>query len=465
VSARGGEEVLIVGAGLVGSLTAIALARRGLGVEVRERRPDPREGEGAGGRSINLVVASRGIRPLGPLGLERAVLQLTVPVHGRMMHSVTGELAYQPYGRDDSECNYSVSRGELNALLISEAERRGVRFEFGRGLVGADLGAGRFEFADERGKRRTLVDAPSLVFGADGAASAVRAAMAGQPGFEESVDLLEFGYKELTVPAGPGGSFPIDKHALHIWPRGHLMLMALPNRDGSFTATLYLPHRGPSSFEHLDTVARVVELFETQFPDAVRLLPDLATEFFAHPTGRLGTVRCRPWYAGEHVGLIGDAAHAIVPFFGQGMNAGFEDCRVLGELLDAHGTSDPGRVLKAYFDSRKPDADAIADMALENFVEMRDRVGDARFLLRKEVEHRLEERLPREYRSRYSMVMYGSFIPYRVALEAGQVQQSILDRLCDGLSSPDEMDFDLARRLIAERLTPFFERHGVSLDY
>lgn len=458
-------DVLIVGGGLVGSLAAIFLARRGLGVEVRERRPDIREAGGAGGRSINLVVASRGILPLERVGLKAGVLELTVPVRGRMMHSVAGALAYQPYGRDDSECNYSVSRAELNAHLITEAEGNGVRFEFGRGLVSADLEAGRLDFADPAGGDVASIEAPSVVLGADGAASAVRAEMAKRPGFEESVDLLDYAYKELTIPAGPGGAFRIEKHALHIWPRGRTMLMALPNRDGSFTATLYLPHRGESSFEQLDTEPRVVELFRSQFPDAISLIPDLATEFFANPTGHLGTVRCRPWHLEDRVGLVGDAAHAIVPFFGQGMNAGFEDCRILDELLDELGTGDWGRVLREYSEARKPDADAIADMALENFVEMRDRVGNPRFLLRKEVEHLLEERLPRAYRSRYSMVMYGSRIPYRVAQEAGAIQQSILDRLCDGLSSSADLDLDLARRWIDEELTPLLERREVSLDY
>jgi kynurenine 3-monooxygenase len=465
VSGRHDTDVLIVGGGLVGSLAAIFLARRGLGVEVREQRPDIREAGGAGGRSINLVVASRGILPLERVGLKAGVLELTVPVRGRMMHSVSGELAYQPYGRDDSECNYSVSRAELNAHLITEAERCGVRFEFGRGLVGADLEAGRLELAGPGGGDVTSVAAPPVVLGADGAASAVRAEMAKRPGFEESVELLDWGYKELTIPAGPGGSFLIEKHALHIWPRGRIMLMALPNRDGSFTVTLYLPHRGESSFERLDTHQRVAELFRSQFPDAASLIPDLATAFFANPTGHLGTVRCRPWHLEGRFGLIGDAAHAIVPFFGQGMNAGFEDCRVLDELLDELGTEDWRHVLQEYSDARKPDADAIAGMALENFVEMRDRVKDPRFLLRKEVEHLLEERLPREYRSRYSMVMYGPRIPYRVAREAGAVQQSILDRLCDGLSSSADLDLDLARRLIGDKLAPLLERHEVSLDY
>jgi kynurenine 3-monooxygenase len=450
-------DVAIVGAGLVGSLAAIFLTRRGLCVTVHERLPDPRSGRGPAGRSINLVVASRGLRALEDVGLRDGVLSLTVAVAGRMIHSLDGELSYQPYGRDASECNYSVSRAELNRFLISEAERSGVRFEFGAALSGADFENGRLEFGS-----RTVVARRAI--GADGAGSAVRAALMERPEFHETAELLDHGYKELVIPADANGGFRIAGHALHIWPRGRMMLMALPNLDGSFTVTLYLPHEGESSFASLVSEARVRELFERQFPDAVPLLDDPVASMISNPTGNLGTVRCWPWNVRDRVLLVGDAAHAIVPFFGQGMNCGFEDCRVLDELLAAHG-DDWERVFALFGEARKPDADAIADMALDNFLEMRDRVTDPRFLLRKQVEHLLEERFPREYRSRYSMVMYGSRIPYRVALEAGEIQQRILDRLCRGLTSATEVDDDEARRLIRERLTPYLERRGASLDY
>jgi kynurenine 3-monooxygenase len=457
-------RIAIVGGGLVGSLAAVYLARRGFDVTVYERFPDIRAARDAGGRSINLVVAARGVRALERVGLKEGVLALTVPVLGRMVHAVDGELSYQPYGKDDSECNYSISRAELNRFLIDAAESRGVLYAFEHRLVAAELESGRLEFElSGAGERRSV--AAGCVLGADGAASAVRGALRGRPGFEDSMDLLEWGYKELTIPAGEGGAYRLAPDALHIWPRHRIMLMALPDRGGSFTVTLYLPHRGESSFAELDTEAEVERLFESQFRDAIPLIPGFAASFLSHPTGELGTVRCRPWHLRGRVALIGDAAHAIVPFFGQGMNAGFEDCRVLDELLDRHGTEGFERVFTEYTATRKPNADAIADMALDNFVEMRDRVADPAFLVRKQVEHRLEEELPREYRSRYSMVMYGAHIPYRAAQEIGEIQNGILDELCDGLVSASDLDLAKAKRLIRDKLAPYLESRRISLDY
>jgi kynurenine 3-monooxygenase len=460
---RSGPDVVVVGAGLVGSLAAVFFSRRGMRVDVFERFPDIRGSRAGAGRSINLVVASRGIWPLERAGLVDGVLELTVPVLGRMMHALDGELAYQPYGRDDSECNYSISRAELNRFLIDRAESLGVRFHFERPLVAADLEAGRLQFGVGDTEDREAVVAERIV-GADGAASVVRAELMKLEGHEESVELLDYGYKELTIGAGDDGGYRIEKQVLHIWPRGRTMLMALPNRDGSFTVTLYLPFAGDSSFAELDDAGKVRAFFETQFPDAVPLITDLESSFLANPTGELGTVRCRPWHHDGRVLLMGDAAHAVVPFFGQGMNCGFEDCRVLDELLDEHG-DDWARAAEAYTEARKPNGDAIAAMALDNFVEMRDRVGDPAFLLRKEVEHRLEEAIPREYRSRYSMVMYGKRIPYSVAREAGRIQQGILDDLCEGLDSAAALDLERARALIRGRLAPYLEERQVGLDY
>jgi kynurenine 3-monooxygenase len=274
---------------------------------------------------------------------------------------------------------------------------------------------------------------------------------------------LGHGYKELLIPADEAGEYRIEKNALHIWPRGEIMLMALPNLDGSFTVTLYLPEQGGSSFAELESADEVRDLFERQFPDSIPLIPDLTEVYAANPEGFLGTVRCYPWHFEDRVALIGDAAHAIVPFFGQGMNAGFEDVTVLDSLMDEHD-EEWGAVFDAYSRARKPHADAIADMALENFVEMRDRVGDAEFLLRKQVEHRLERDWPSEYRSRYSLVMYGD-VPYRVALEAGLIQREILDELCRDLGSVEQLDSGRARGLIREKLAPYLARHSVVLDY
>lgn len=460
---RTSEDVIIVGGGLVGSLLSVFLNRRGLRVAVYEQLPDLRKSSGSAGRSINLVVTSRGIDALERVGLRDGVMPLTVPVMGRMMHSVDGDLSYQPYGKDDTECNYSISRAELNRHLITEAEHRGVRFHFRRKLVGADLEGPTLRFQDETG-----ADCPELrprvAIGADGAASALRAELVRGGKVGESVELLGHGYKELTIPAAADGSYRIEKNALHIWPRGDIMLMALPNSDGSFTVTLYLPETGPSGFESLNTADKVGELFREQFPDSIELIPDLERSYLASPTGVLGTVRCEPWHVGDRILLIGDAAHAIVPFFGQGMNCGFEDCTILDALLDEHGEDGLEAPFSAFSRSRKPDADAIAEMALENFVEMRDRVGDARFLLLKEVEHLLEQEMPRVYRSRYSMVMYSS-IPYSIARDAGVIQQEILGELCAGLDRAADLDLARAERLIREKLTPFLSRRSVELSY
>ena len=456
-------EVAIVGGGLVGSLLSAFLVRRGFRVTVWEYRPDPRGAGEGGGRSFNLIVTSRGIHALRKVGLDEAVARRTVPATGRMIHSVDGELTFQPYGRDDSECNYSISRAALNRLLVDEAAGRGVQFRFGMRLTDVDPGEGRLTFKDTS-SGQTVVEQAAVVVGADGAGSAVRAALRKLEGYEESIEPLSHGYKQLPIPAGEGGAFRIRKNALHLWPRGHVLLMALANLDGSFTATLYLPMDGASSFRELDTPEKVQTLFERQFPDAIPLIPDLTARFFDNPTGSLATVRCSPWHVAGRVGLIGDAAHTIVPLFGQGMNCGFEDCTVLDELLARHGRDDWETVFRELARERKPQADAIADMSIENFVEIRDRVADGGFQLRKEVEHRLEHDWPGEYRSRYSMVMFGD-VPYRVAREAGLIQERILDELCDGLDRADELDTDRARRLIRERLTPYLGRHSIDLDY
>ena len=457
-----GREATIVGGGPVGCVLAVLLARRGWRVRVLERRPDIRRTEIPAGRSINLVLTARGLRGLRRIGLEQEVLGITVPVLGRMMHDRAGNLAFQPYGKDPSERNHSISRAELNRFLLDQAEAAGARLEFDAALVRADLTTGELLVADARtGAQRT--ERARHLFGTDGGPSAVRASMVAAGVARAEVEPLPWGYKELTFPAAPGGGFAMEGSALHIWPRGGHMLMGLPNRDGSFTGTLYLPWRGPGpSFEALESALAVRELFEREYPDAVPLLPDLEAAFLANPTGHLDTVRTAPWHLEDKALLLGDAAHAVVPFFGQGLNAGFEDCAVFDQVLESAGDDVAG----AFAETdrlRKPNADAIAAMALENFVEMRDKVGDPAFLLRKRVESRLEREMPALYRTRYAMVVY-SKLPYAVAQAAGRAQDELLAELLRGVTDPEQVDLARAKTLIEAKLTPVLRKHGVSLE-
>lgn len=457
------QHITIVGAGLVGALFATYMVRRGYQVTVYERRPDMRKAKIAAGRSINLVATARGLNPLDRVDLRQAVLDLTVEVRGRTMHDQSGQLTYHPYGKDAGEVNHSVPRGGLNRLLIERAEQAGAKFVFSHRLVDSDFSRGSLTFQDEAHHETVQVMSEGPIIGADGSGSAIRAELDKQPGHESRYEALGHSYKELEIPATESGDYRIDANSLHIWPRGHHMMMALANQGGSFTVTLYLPDEGELSFTSLDSPQKVQDYFGDAFPDSLPLLPNLTEEFFENSTGRLGTVRARPWTLSDKVALIGDAAHAIVPFFGQGMNSGFEDCAVLDNLLDSH-QDDWSAALAAYGEVRKKDGDAIADMALENFVEMRDHVGDPAFLMRKGVDHRLEQAWPDEYRTRYSMVVYSS-IPYHHVQSAGRIQSEILDRLCRGIGSPDDIDMDLAHQLVREKLTPFFAQHGIQLSY
>lgn len=422
-------DVVVIGAGPVGSLLALTLARRGLSVDVYERRPDMRRTEIGAGRSINLAVSTRGLHALHEVGLDDEVLREAVPMLGRMTHAQDGKLALLPYGRNANEFINSMSRGGLNKLLMTRAEETGrVRIHFGMRLTGSEGGTAIFEDG-------TRVTAPAII-GADGSASALRGAVA----TEVSEEFLTAGYKELTMPAGPGGGFALHREALHIWPRGHFMLIALPNQDGSFTCTLFLPFEGSPSFAELRTEADAQAFFERYFPDAVPLIPGLAAQFVAAPLGRMVTVKAWPWTRGNAL-LLGDAAHAIVPFFGQGMNAGFEDVTLLAGQL----TGDWPRDFARFAEARKPDADAIADLAIENFVEMRDKVADPAFLKLRALEHELQDRMP-GYRTRYQLVTF-SRVPYRRALEAGRVQHEVLQGLARG-----DYGFERAEELLKLKL-------------
>jgi kynurenine 3-monooxygenase len=447
---RRAQKITLVGAGLNGPLLGLELVKRGFEVEIYERRPDMRRVRISAGRSINLALSTRGIHALEQAGLWQNMQGIIIPMRGRMMHSVSSGLTFQPYGKNESEVINSISRAELGIALMNEAEARGVKIHFQQRCTGMDLKTGKLGLRDEESRVARAVDA-EVVIGCDGSASAIRSDMLHRSRFNFSQEYLNYGYKELTIPAGPGGRHALETHALHIWPRGSYMLIALPNIDGTFACILFLPFEGPDSFEQHGTSTSVLEFFRTRFPDAVALMPDLADNFFANPTGSMVTIKCSPWHVEGRVLLLGDAAHAIVPFFGQGINCGFEDCTVLLELLDRYG-ADWEKIFHEFEQLRKANTDAIADLAIENFVEMRDRVADPRFLLRKKVELALGKRYPQRFVPKYSMVTFHR-IPYATALKRGQIQDRILDKLCDDIGGVDELDWSRADSLMGSDLT------------
>lgn len=446
------ERVTILGAGLTGSLLATLLARRGFAVDVYERQPDLRAHTNQGGRSINLALAARGLRGLALAGLTGAVEPLLMPMTGRLLHQEDGGLDFQPYGQHEGEENYSVSRADLNRVLLDAAETAGARLHFGVACSGVHVDARRITLRhDDSGREREVAMDPLIA--ADGAGSVVRRELAAAGHVTADESLLAHGYKELTIPPADDGGFRIDPGALHIWPRGGFMLIALPNPGGDFTVTLFLPNEGRESFASLTGDDAVHGFFERHFPDTLALIPDLTEQFAANPVGILGTVRCEPWNLGGDVLLIGDAAHAIVPFHGQGMNAGFEDCAEFCRLLD-EAPGDRERLFTEFSRRRRPNAEAIADMALENYVEMRDTVRDPRFHLKKALAFELERRCPERFVPRYSMVMFHAEIPYAEALARGEAQARLLEELTAGADTLADVDLALAERLVSERLAP-----------
>jgi kynurenine 3-monooxygenase len=445
-----GSAVTIIGAGLVGSLLATLLAQRGLRVEVFERRPDPRVHGFLGGRSINLALAERGLNALRHAGVADDVLQQAVMMRGRMVHA-DGAANLQRYGRDDSEVIWSVSRGDLNMLLMDAAERAGASLHFDAALAEADFANGTITLADTAGARREHPSA--MLLGCDGAGSALRAAMARSLDLGERVEPLGHGYKELEIPPGKESPFAIEPHALHIWPHGHYMCIALPNAQGSFTVTLFLPNEGPyPSFATLPDVRAARAFFEEQFPDALALMPTFDEDWRAHPVGQLATLYLDHWHLDGRALLLGDAAHAIVPFHGQGMNAGFEDAAELADLLQAQ-PDDPAAVFARFQRARKPNADAIAAMALENYVEMRDGVADPHYLLKREATAALTARAPTHFMSRYRMVSF-THLPYAYCLQRGREQDALLESLLAGKSRIEELDLDAAAARVRAELPP-----------
>lgn len=439
----------MIGAGLAGSLLAIFLARRGFKVTVYERQPDMRHHAIPAGRSINLALAHRGIRALKHVGIFEQVSKLLIPMRGRMLHDKQGRTALTPYGRTPTEVIHSISRPGLNKLLMDAAENAGARIHFGQRCDDLDFDSGNLQLVEDSGRHSHTVQAPPVI-ATDGGGSAVRQAMVKRLGVKVVEDLLPHGYKELTIPAGADGRHPMEREALHIWPRGGYMLIALPNLDGSFTVTLFLPAQGIPSFASLEKPATLRAFFANNFPDALQFLPDLEKEFYAHPTGLMGTVHSDAWHVRDQVLLLGDAAHAMVPFHGQGMNCAFEDCLILDRCIEKYA-GNWGKVFTEFESQRKPDAEAIAAMALENYVEMRDAVRDPKFQLQKKLGFLLEERHPGIFVPRYSLVMF-HHLPYSEAQRRGAIQQQILDALTAHIGSIEAVDIKQADAVIYEKL-------------
>jgi len=446
------EEVCIVGAGLAGCLMACFLAKRSYHVKVFELRPDRRKQSVAAGRSINLSLSDRGVVALKAAGIFDQVEPHLVKMPGRMIHPLNGDAFYQSYGRKPNELHYSLSRGGLNDILLSAAESSAdVSIQFSQKCVDLDWEASKLSFEDQESSRVSSLNF-SHVIACDGAPSAVRAAFHKLPKFECRAEELGASYKELCIPPDPNGKYRLEKEALHIWPRGQFMLIALPNSDGSFTVTLFLPNTGEWSFESLKSEPRLEEFFQKFFPDCIELIPDFKKDFFANPTGHLATIRSFPWHFGDKALMLGDAAHAVVPFHGQGMNCSFEDCLELDRCLEEFS----GDWLQAFAETekrRKPNADAIAQMAIENYTEMRDEVRDPKFHLRKRLEWALEEKFPDRFLSRYSMVMFYHQYSYSEALERGKIQTEILQKLTDDIDDISKVDWTQAQSLVANRLS------------
>lgn len=444
------RHLTLVGAGLAGALLATLLAQRGFKIDLFERRGDPRIDGYAGGRSINLALAERGLHALRQAGVDDDVLKQAVMMRGRMVHPLDGEPQLQRYGRDDSEVIWSISRGELNITLLNAAEAAGATLHFDKGLASVDFDAGIATFRDARGQdhRHTF----NALIGCDGAGSTLRTEMEKVTPLGSRTEWLGHGYKELEIPPGFDGEFQIEPNALHIWPRGRYMCIALPNDERTFTVTLFMPNEGnPPSFADVQDGDEVIALFARDFPDALPLIPDLAKDFERNPVGTLATLYLEHWRMNGQAVLVGDAAHAMVPFHGQGMNCAFEDCVALADELQR--SDDLAAAFDSYEKLRAPNALAIQTMALENYLEMRDRVDDNDYLLQRKLELELAVRHPDRFVPRYSMVSFMR-IPYATAFERGRLQRELLIEATRGKTNIDDIDWDWLDNEIANRLAP-----------
>lgn len=453
------KKTTLIGAGLVGSLLGIYLARRGHKVEIFERRRDPRElmalGKVGEGRSINLAISMRGLNALHKVGLRDKVLTHAIPMTGRMMHSPQGELTRQAYGQTDQDCINSISRGWLNCFLLDEAQKAGVELHFEQKIESVDLQQKSFTLVESatHKERRLYYD---VLIGTDGSASAVRKALQKQIPMEHTEEELTHSYKEFIMPSKGKDEFKMDKQALHIWPRGDYMMIALPNLDGSYTCTLFMRTQGSQdTFAQMTTPEQVKAFFKAHFQDFCELVPDYVEQFFGHPTGKMVTLKCAPWSYKGQVLLMGDASHAIVPFFGQGMNSGFEDVFVFDALLEKG--LDGENLFNEFFKERKTNTDAIADMAVENLTEMSSKTADPKFLYQKKIEKILMDTYPKDYRSRYSMVTF-SLVPYRLAYEAGLAQAGILEKITEDFYPNTEINLDQAFQMIQKDLKPVMDK-------
>ncbi|AMJ55420.1 MULTISPECIES: NAD(P)/FAD-dependent oxidoreductase [Stenotrophomonas] len=443
------RSLTLIGAGLAGSLLAILLSRQGWKITVYERRGDPRIADYESGRSINLALAERGRNALRQAGVEDEVMAKAVMMRGRMVHPRDGAPDLQRYGRDDSEVIWSVHRKDLNTTLLQLAEQAGAKIHFHRRLHTVDFDAGYARFIDDRDDQPHDIHFNTPLIGADGAGSALRAAMNRKRPLGERTEFLDHSYKELEIPPAADGSFQIEANALHIWPRGNYMCIALPNDEGTFTVTLFLPNEGEPSFATVRNGAEAEALFRRDFADTLPLIPDLRADWDQHPPGLLGTLFLDRWHQCGKAVLIGDAAHAMVPFHGQGMNCAFEDCVVLARCLADNATTE--QAFAAFEAERKPNAAAIQQMALDNYLEMRDRVADPAYLLQRELEHELQARWPTRFVPHYTMVTF-LHTPYAVALERTHLQQAILAAATAGLDTLEGVDWTALERIVHAQL-------------
>ncbi|WP_305804886.1 NAD(P)/FAD-dependent oxidoreductase [Stenotrophomonas sp. YIM B06876] len=443
------RSLTIIGAGLAGSLLAILLSRQGWQITIYERRGDPRIADYESGRSINLALAERGRNALRQAGVEAEVMAKTVMMRGRMVHARDGSQELQRYGRDDSEVIWSVHRRDLNTTLLQLAEQAGTKIHFHRRLHTVDFDAGYARFIDDRDDQPHDIHFNTPLIGADGAGSALRAAMNRKSPLGEHTEFLDHSYKELEIPPGPTGGFQIEPHALHIWPRGRYMCIALPNDEGTFTVTVFLPNEGDPSFASVRNGIEAEALFQRDFADALPLIPDLHHDWEQHPPGLLGTLYLDRWHLRGRAVLLGDAAHAMVPFHGQGMNCAFEDCVALARMLQQNDSVESA--FAAFQAERKPNAAAIQQMALDNYIEMRDQVADPAFLLQRELEQALQARWPTRFVPHYTMVTF-LHTPYAVALERTRIQQRILADATAGHTTLEHMDWAALEQIIHAQL-------------